>query len=555
MLKIPMTIIAVTLILGSTGLTKTNPLKFQNTLSKDARFRTPSAKLLESDKAIFESIASAANLDYISQPKWLGYPVAFDLMATDSKFRKVIVFGSQRVTEDLAGKVFDEKDGIFTTVVLDRHPMTLLFVGFSLEEVQTNLHRMREVYAAAEQQRRGRMPAGETATSVSSKIVTTDGTKKPLSQYAYALGDSFKECGLGVVDGFNAITWDPIKKAGVSLWSLATDTRGWIERSKQEIRKLRDTVVNFDTFASKQWTDWRQKPPEEKSRIYCSFVGGAGGSALTMKVAGKLSANVASKTGTIAENTAQGAAAPALYKSGKAPEGLAQAAKNIVEPSPMYPGRTWWEIPPGGAQNYPYITDRVSLNTLKAMSEKPIPDPTKFTKIQDYDWKFAAQSLRDYPDGIQRINQAIATGSELTIGGRSYILIQGEKFNSVRLPVNADLKAAPAVRNNGLTGQRVLTDDGRFRSISSPAIEYQGNGMTGYSTRAPQIQGSDVKIITGDKVIEGTYLSSGGPGIPRGASYTQLSRSAQEGVEFHFIQVGDQTLMVPARTAEIFAYY
>ena len=96
---------------SSISLAEKKDLKVQSALPKGARFLTPLAKLKDTDRMKFESLASIAKPKYLSQAKVLSYPVIFDLMASDAKFQKVIVFGSQRVREDLADKLYVEKDG------------------------------------------------------------------------------------------------------------------------------------------------------------------------------------------------------------------------------------------------------------------------------------------------------------------------------------------------------------------------------------------------------------------------------------------------------------
>lgn len=404
-----------------------------------------------------------------------------------------------------------------------------------------------------------RAPASEVASATGANRAIPQ-TQSDDWEYAYALGDSFAKCGLGAVDGFNAIVADPLIHAAKSIKNLATNTRAWISGSIEELRRLKETLVNFDAFARQQWSDWRKKPPAEKSRFYCSFLGGGFGMSAIAKGTGQL-VTKASKVAEVRATTisgetgSQAAKEIKLYQSGKAPDTLSSNAQSIVQPNAPYIGRNWWEFPSEGSSAYPYLADRNSLRVLKEMSEKPLPDPAKFNALKDHDWKHAVQTLRDYPtNATQKIESALAS-PDIVIDGQKFVLVSGSKYANPRLASAADFRPVSEIRNNGLTGQRVFADDGKYRSISSPAIEYQGGGRTGYSTKVPKIQGARVRIVSEGRMIEGQYLSSGGQRIPRGAESTQISVYQQENVLVHFVQVGDQTLMIPAKGAEIFAKY
>jgi hypothetical protein len=550
---------------------QTKPMQVRGDLPKDSKFLTPSAKLTDADRMKFETLAGLAKLQYVSRTKAQGYPVHFDLLAANEALDKVIVFGSQRVDKKTANALYAEEDVIFAPVTIGDHPMTLLFIGFKTDEVQNLIGRFKQEYAANRKTGGRALAAADAAVGGSGAAPSTEQLAKTAEeglQFAYGLGISSRECIFGVIDGFNAVTWDPVRDAGKSVWTFATDTRRWITGSKEEVKSLFHNIRHFDEFASKTWADWGKKSAYEKSRFYCSFYGGGAGGAATARIVGKLgtmaagTGKAAAAAGKPAQATSAGASSTAqdaaeftaknLYRNGKAPQDLARVAKDIVEPNSPYIGKTWWEFPPEGSYNYPYIADKKSLSALKSMTGNPIPDPKT---LKDWNWKGAAQSLKDYTGAAERVEKAVKGSTDIAIDGQPYALVKGERYNSLKLATASDYKPAPPTSNNMLTGQKIIKDGGRFRSVTSPAIEYQGNGMTGYSTKVPNIQGSPVKVIAGDKVIEGTYLSSGGPGVPRGASYLQLGPSWESQIKFHFIQSGNQTLVVPAEGAEVFADY
>ncbi|MDZ4084879.1 MAG: hypothetical protein U1E10_18190, partial [Bdellovibrionales bacterium] len=486
---------------------------------------------------------------------------SFELLATDAKFDRSILLGSKRVSAELADKLFEVPGGVFATMSLDNKPASIVFIGFSVVEVKSLFKSFKETYTAqSSAPTSGRAPAGEDVST--GKSNTGDLQKQSEDwQYTYALGRSFAKCGLGTIEGFNSVTIDPVVSAAKSVKYLVTNTKQWVLNSIDEVRRLKETLSNFDSFASKQWAGWKSKPPEEKSRFYCSFFGGGVGMKSLAMGTEKLVASVATKgtasqarTGTAQTETPIAKKIP-LYQKGKAPESLYADARAVVEPNAHYFGKTWYEFPSGGSSAYPYLANRTNLQTLKAMTEKPLPDSAKFDALTDHGWRHSVDTLKNWEStAAKSIDDALAS-SDIVIDGKSFVMVNGSKFGNSRLAAATDFKPTLAIRNNGLTGQRVFADNGQYRSISSPAIEYQGNGRTGYSTKTPRIQGAEVRIVTESGMIEGRYVSSGGPGFPRGAELTQLSPFQQSDALVHMVQVGDQTILVPAKGAEIFARY
>ncbi len=531
-------------------------------LTDKTKFLSAPSEITEVEKARFVTLAKHAKLSQQAEMQGTFYPVSFELLATNANFDRSILLGSKRVSAELADKLFEVPGGVFATMSLESKPASIVFIGFSLVEVKSLFKTFKATYSAGSSTPKvDRAPAGEAVTTGSSN--TGDSQKQNENwEYTYALGRSFAKCGLGTVEGFNAVTVDPLVSAAKSVKYLVTNTKQWVLNSIDEVRRLKETLSNFDSFASKQWADWKRKPPEEKSRFYCSFFGGGVGMKTLVTGTEKFVASAATKvtapqprTGTTAESAAPAAKEIPLYRKGKAPESLYSDARAIVEPYACYIGKTWYEFPAEGSSAYPYLANRTNLQTLKAMTEKPLPDSAKFDAITDRGWRHSVDALKNWEStAAKSIDDALAS-SDIVIDGKNFVLVNGSKFGNSRLATATDFKPTLEIRNNRLTGQRVFADNDQFRSVSSPAIEYQRNGMTGNSTKTPRIQGAPVRIVTESGTIEGRYVSSGGPGFPRGVEFTQLSTDQQKDALVHMVQVGDQTVLVPAKGAEIFARY
>lgn len=498
----------------------------------------------------FGALAELANLPYVSETRKL-WPTVFDLMAASAKLDKVILLGTHRISDDFSERIYKVSKVIYAPITMESHPVSLIFVGFSANEVQNIFLKYKKIYP-------GRKPASETKVSV--PTTQTKSVSPNLAwEYTYALGEVFEGCVFGIIDGFNAITVEPLKEFVLGSYSFVRDPNAFIEVSAEQAEAIKKNVVHFDKFARSYWDDWEEKTPQQKSHFYCSFYGGFGASKVLAKgvqqftKASVLTAVVESEVSRssppakleLKQKEAETPRAPPVLKA-KPPQDLGDDALNLLHPDAPFRGRTWFLNAEGGSQSYPYLIDRESLVYLRDMLQKGAPNPTEITDPNL--WK-AAQALRDWGNGAQgKIAQALK-GPDVAIDGKSYVLVNGSKTSLPRSSIATDFKSAPEIKSKGLSKQRYLANEPSFLSIrqTSRGGEFANSNKS--------IQGHEVKILYGKKIVEGTYLSSGGPGVPRGADFTQLNGAWQGEVKVHFLKVQKEVIMVPAKDAEIFTNF
>lgn len=169
---------------------------------------------------------------------------------------------------------------------------------------------------------------------------------------------------------------------------------------------------------------------------------------------------------------------------------------------------------------------------LKSL-EVPPQDLELLPYEQHYVLSRVRKHLLENPDEIKQLTDSVA-GSEFPFSGKRYVFAGPNEVKPVDPSVDVSA-TIPTSRINGIVGSRDFEDG--YTSLTR--TEYQGNGMTGYSS-PPVLEGQSVRIIFGAEknetgYIDGKYVSAALPGHPIGSFLGSVY--SQESVMGHIIEV------------------
>lgn len=226
----------------------------------------------------------------------------YQIVATNSDFSKTLFLKTDsRIDSAWLNKPLRDPKGIYLWTPVQSRQAALFFYGFQDQEVLEILEQYGKAYGLKDLIL-DRRPSSEIASAQSHQA--------PLSfaKAAVDLGESFLKCGLGYVEGFNSVFWDPFVMTGKSVAYAYHDRKQYWANTLREWETFKDSIRHFDRYVQEKYENYRALPPAEKSRLYCSFVGGGTGGA----TAGKLL-----KVAWLGERSSQIAAT--LEKAPKAP--------------------------------------------------------------------------------------------------------------------------------------------------------------------------------------------------------------------------------------------
>lgn len=222
----------------------------------------------ESTLLQFMELGRQAQVYLLFEPKASGRELHFQSALTETSFSKAILASTYiKAPASELNRIFKHKKGYYTHLQLSSQRASVFFLGYSKKEVEAALTRFRNIY--------GRAPASEVASGRDSGLVSPAFSASP-QEYAYALGGLFLKCAQGLVDGANALIVDSVVDFGKSAYLAASDWDRFWSNSVEEWNILKDSILNFEKVAGQKYKNFKTMPESEKSRLYCSFVGGGG---------------------------------------------------------------------------------------------------------------------------------------------------------------------------------------------------------------------------------------------------------------------------------------
>ncbi len=246
--------------------------------------------LSESKKRSFSEVTRARISAWAEQNKKQSYfsdKLPTEGFITDKSLdTMILVSPNRRVNPEYLNRAYSHRGGKLIHVESAGDQIAIYMVGASDSEAVAALGFFRNANQAAlgSKAGAGRVPASEVVSgSASSRSGSGGGAGD--GGYGYALVDSFEMCAVGVKDGAEGVLVKPFTMAWGSLKSLSRNPSAWWDRSVKEMNEVVDTVKNFGDFASRKWADFKAKPAAEKSRFYCSFVGGPAALGAVSKIA------------------------------------------------------------------------------------------------------------------------------------------------------------------------------------------------------------------------------------------------------------------------------
>lgn len=228
-------------------------------------------ELSETAKNKIEMWAAKNNLQIYSTTGLL----PFEMLLTDSKLEKtILVTANRRTNVEFANQIYNHKSGFLLQLKAHNQQFALFLLRHNEKEALNAFNFLSE--QSDTEKKKSRQPASELArsganTSKSSAGTTT--TQQSAKEFAYAFADSSKSCVIGLFQGVNGLA-DPFVQAGRSTLSLAQDPAAWWDRSVNSATDVMENLANFKEFAKSKVDGFIAKTPNEKSNIYCSFVGG-----------------------------------------------------------------------------------------------------------------------------------------------------------------------------------------------------------------------------------------------------------------------------------------
>ncbi len=232
---------------------------------------------------------------------------------------------------------------------------------------------------------------------------------------------------------------------------------------------------------------------------------------------------------------------------------LGRSAGSLLDRSDYYfgPGTKGlrYVFPPDNIK-YPLVVEKSEIQSIKAIADGAKVEVKGYGQYLVDEVKHQLKDLGSEAQG--RISSAL-NAPEIKIGSRT-LKVVNPTGGKVRLPLDAEMTAAPTVENNVMYGSqyiKVAAKDGkvvRYYALDTPGYKAE-EGVISQATNLNSINGMDVRIMSKGKLISGKYLSAGGRDLPRGASPNHFAPSE---VEAHFIQVGEDVVVVPAEDARIF---
>lgn len=260
-----------------------------------------------------------------------------EVLVTDSKMQQYALMSiSRRVNPSYLGRIFAHNGNKLLHIQVAGQQLALYLVNYPAEDVRKLIDFMATDTAGASnsdlQSEKLREIASEVVYSTSAKAPSVASRE---SDYGYILSDSFKGCGAGAKDAYQAMFITPFTSAYSSLKSLRQNPSRWWTESVNQTSEIFMTISQFDEFAAQKWADFKTKSSGEKSQLYCSlFFGGVGGGAAA-KVAQKAFPLPGSSVELTSARTSlpQTVVANASLKDAALVEALEQFTKRLSDPS------------------------------------------------------------------------------------------------------------------------------------------------------------------------------------------------------------------------------
>ena len=250
-----------------------------------------------------------------------GLPV--EGVITDSTLKRwILVTPNRRVNPEFLGRIFAWRGRQLLHLKVGDQQLAILLNGYSEKDAMAMFEFLSSDRVATQLTSvGGRSPASEAVGGGSTGSLDGDSSANSGSrEHGYALEDSFAACAVGVKEGVEGALISPFTMAWGSVKSLAKNPSAWWERSVNEMTDVMETASDFGTFAKKKWADFKSKPPSEKSKLYCSFVGGPAALGAVAKV---------SRLGAVAETvSAANKTKPAT--NAVATTAVAEPMKNLI---------------------------------------------------------------------------------------------------------------------------------------------------------------------------------------------------------------------------------
>ncbi len=243
------------------------------------------------------ALGADIGLKVVAQPRSAGHRVLFDMVATSQDLKKAILFSvNAKVSEHLEDTRFQFEDGVLIYQRLNGNQVGLFFFKFNEGEVDSVLSRLKRDHADQSKQFKGnRSIASETAPA---SAIGSVPTAEPMSELDI-LGDSFKACYVeGVPEGVHSATIKPFTMAWDSIKSFRYSPSKWWNRSVEDWNALVKRIEEFRV--SEAFKGFASLPSREKSKVLCSFFGGAAGAGAATKVAQKAVVEVSEQTTRLA---------------------------------------------------------------------------------------------------------------------------------------------------------------------------------------------------------------------------------------------------------------
>lgn len=209
--------------------------------------------------------------------------------------------------------------------------------------------------------------------------------------------------------------------------------------------------------------------------------------------------------------------------------------------------------PPRG--NYPALVDQRSADVLEAIvSGRPIKPADSY---RGDDLARMRELVSRWGDDAKDRIALTARGQQANINGNAVRIYNPNPSTRIRTPVADDFSPQAQTTRNGITSAEEIRVPNGDKTIVYEAIDVpkvttnpQNYRMTNYRTNTESLNNRSVRVLVGtDRMVSGRYLSAGGSDIPRGASPNHFHSRY---VDVHFVEVGDEILMIPAKDARIF---